>query len=220
MGRLNATVARLRLGDGSAASDYVEIVRELEKEVGFFEPDQFFAPLLLFPDDPELTRFSEELFGSTDSSWHPKNAWFGLSSREIASWMLANGPYREAIIGLLDDTSVVGEVWLKGTGLKYEFAESQGSGGHGPIDEQLLTQHDVLPGRTELRVCDAVAFNLSSLEGAPAFLPVWTTETRDAIICEIAKFVKTNSHLILEIVNRDRFRPGTDWMTNDPIIRK
>ena len=210
------TVARLRLGDTRAIGDYVSLMRLVEREKGWLEHESYFAPLILYPEFQQFQLLAQELFSNPASQWHPRHNWMGLGRSEFCSPLLTNAAYRDAVLSLLDDHSVIGSVSFAGQGYKYDFGENNGSGGAGidALEAKAIAVPDGAAG--ELTTSDAVAFGLSRFIGAPRFSPLWSVDKKSKARIELAAFIRENADRLETLRPESGFREREPWITREP----
>jgi hypothetical protein len=175
-------VARLSLGDGNAAADWTAELPNHPK----FPPllRQELAPLWMFPEDPVLEQLAESLFGHDDSPWWPAKKY-----ADINSPLLAIPAYRRAVLSALEDSTVVGRAGRTSEGyLSFQVANGGGGSPAPSTDPRQAARGEQRP----IRAKDLVAWELSSLEGAPEFGLDWTTADKDAAIPALTNFLSTN----------------------------
>jgi hypothetical protein len=175
-------IARLSLGVPGAAIDWATELGDHPK----FPPlrtDEL-SPLWMFPADPVLQQTAERLFTRPDSAWSPE-----LKFDYVNSPLLAIPAFRSAVFSALEDSRVVGKAGRSPDGL-LSFSVANGGGGsstpsHDPRQAPAGQERPV-------RVMDLVAWELSSLDGAPEFGLDWPEGDKDASISAIAEFLRTH----------------------------
>jgi len=173
------TIARLSLGDNTAAGDWVGELPNHPK----FPPltRQELAPLWMFPTDPVLEQMTESLFGRSDSPWWPVKEYANINSP-----LLVVPAYRRAVLSALEDTTVVGTASRTSQG-DLSFTLSAGGGGSAISGND---PRQAPPGEPRpIRAKDLVAWELSGAEGAPEFGLDWTTADKDTAISTLKEFL-------------------------------
>jgi len=179
-------IARLSLGIPGAAAEWVMALDERPS----FPPLRIdeLSPLWMFPSDPVLQQTAERLFARPDSPWSP-----GSKFADVNSPLLAIPIFRRAVFLALEDSKVAGKAGRTAEGL-LTFSTADGGGGG------LAPSHDPrdAPAGAErpLRVMDLVAWELSSLDGAPEFGLDWQEADKDAAISAIAEFLRAHENQV------------------------
>jgi hypothetical protein len=187
------TLARDRAGDAGAFREYADFIRTTAPE--WLEQNALAALKLLCerPGDPTLAAAATSLFSDPQSRWVPligrKGSTPGFHVVElIASPMVSVPAFREMLVAALDDRSRVGT------------AESGDNGVVTVKTDQGFSMSRTMPGRDDdpfargiavpIRICDLYAWQLATLEGAPAFNPCWPEKRREAGLAAMAAFLR------------------------------
>jgi hypothetical protein len=182
------TVARLSLGDVSAAADWAAEIRDRPKFPPLTVED--LSPLWMFPGHPVLELTADWLFARAESPWFP-----GRHFQFVHSPLLSVPSYRRAVMQALQDSGIIGKATRSAEGL-LSFSVENGSGGSSESgsDPRQVAPRQEFP----VRVMDVVTWQLSRLEGARKFELDWPEQDKNAVISDIAKFLSTDA---------DRLRP-------------
>lgn len=177
---------------------YAELVELYSKWIGKIESSDLglggetaiFEPIWRFPDEPEMGRVADRVFDSRDSRWLPL---FDQLPRAFAgelfrSPLISVSAFRRRVQHLLDSHEIVGNCIVdKNAGnLEYRI----GSIGRSTM---MRNVYDLLaPSErqsSDIRMCDIVAFYLSSIDGTPVFELYWPNENKDRVIGELSAFI-------------------------------
>jgi hypothetical protein len=175
--------ARLSVGDAGGAADWAAELRNraTSPSLGIEE----LAPLWMFPDDPVMQQTAEWLFTRPESPLSP-----ALKHEFVNSALLKVPAFRRAVASALGDARVVGKATRSADGV-LSFTTTSGWGGL-----SMEPGHDPrqAPAGQErpIRLKDLVAWELRSLDGAPEFELDWPETDKDAIISELAEFLKAH----------------------------
>ena len=205
---------RLRLGDGSAASEYAGLIRPTEPEWFSYQMLTAFEPLYQFPDDPILRETAEWIFND------PASRWSGLFEPErrfdfdkrwdlVASSLIRSSGWRQSLETHLGDQAEYATARLTpnnpaNTGYQLRYKTKSGSSG----SYGLTKVDDQAPGADVgivIRVADQVAWKLSTLDGAPRFELHWPLARREAAIELIRTYLRRyGSRFVTERPTRTR----------------
>jgi hypothetical protein len=184
------TLARLSLGDESAASDWAAGVRE--RAMFAYDLDSLAAPIWFFPQNAVLQQAAESLFGRDSFLWP------GARPEYVNSPLLTIPAYRRAVFTALNDSSVVGKATRSAEGLlSYSTPNGGGSSSNPEHDPRQVPLGQERP----VRVKDLVALHLSWIGGVK-FSPDWPDADKDAAITEIAAFLKAHANALQAVPNR------------------
>ncbi|MBN1910767.1 MAG: hypothetical protein JW818_13560 [Pirellulales bacterium] len=178
-------LARAGTGDLAVLDDYATWVRR--GEVGVMEL------LYRYRDHPKMAETARRLFLDKASPWRPRLApvWASqqkrLSLAELRSPRITLPAFRERLLQLLEDREQVGQAVV-------ESRERILLGLEHPDEEASTTPDDPLcppPGaKVPYRMCDACAYALSGLEGAPRCKLFWPEKERDRAVAQCRAFLK------------------------------
>lgn len=177
-------IARLSLGvPGAAAGWALELAdRPKSRPLRIDE----LSPLWMFPADPTLQQAAEQLFAAPASSWSPMLKW-----DQVHSPLLAIPIFRQAVLAALEDSSVVGKA-SRTQDRRLSFSTANGGGESSTPDND---PRQAPPGQERpIRVMDLVAWELSNLNGAPAFGLDWPNTEKDAAISAIVQFLRAHEN--------------------------
>ena len=186
------TVARDKGGDAGAIREYAEWVRTTSPDWLEQNALAVLEPFRIRPDNPDLAASAEWLFGDPQSLWVPLIGRKGSRTtfqvaQLIASPMLEVPAFRKLILAALDDRSPIGKAEAgNGTiSVKVDagFTMSRGTRANDPPGP-------VLGGSVPIRMCDFYAWQLTTLDVAPAFNPCWHETRRDAGLIATAEFLE------------------------------
>jgi len=188
------TLARDKAGDAGAIREYAEWVRTTSPDRLEQDPLAALEPLHRRPDDPVLAAASAWLFGDPQSPWVPligrngSNPSFHVAQL-IASPMVEVPAFRKMLLAALDDRSPVGTAEIGDNGLvSVKFGAGLSMGRTAPRDDR---DAPIRGTRVPIRMCDFYAWQLATLEGAPAFNPCWPESRRGVGLAAITGFLKS-----------------------------
>ena len=186
------TVIRAEAGDREALDEYAAWVRKTSPEELKYQSIDCFEPMWTYPDHPAIAEAARWLFNDPQSPWVPL-----LRARESRTMLLL--PH----MGASTRRRWCGSAGFR-EGLIAAMAE-QGRDGdgparrspHDPVQDERRWRRE-LPGstRTDLdavkpgvdlpfRVCDFLAWKVSSLEGAPGCELYWPEDRRDRAVAGV-----------------------------------
>ena len=183
------TVARVRAGDPDAAREYAAWLRTTEPDrESSSELSPILDPLFRLPDDPAIAEAGEWLFGDPNSPWLSlldagKNRSMYYTLEKATSPLLCLPSFRKRLLDLLGDRTPIGEVSVEPRNLKIKWDDG-GSGGYGYNKVDPLAPK--LGEKVRVRRADAFAWQLSRLEGSPAFQMYWPEPKRDEGLAAMA----------------------------------
>jgi hypothetical protein len=187
------TVARDKGGDAGAVREYAEWVRTTSPDWLGQHALAILEPLHRQPDDPTLAAAAAWLFGD------PRSAWVPLIGRKgsrpsthvaelIASPLVEVPAFRKMLLAALDDRSPTGKAEVGDNGVvSIKIDGGFSIGRSAPKDDRDAPARGV---SVPIRMCDFFAWQLATLEGAPAFNPCWPESRRDAGLAAMAAFLK------------------------------
>jgi hypothetical protein len=186
------TEARLRAKDPQALDDYADWVRTARPETFGTYLNEAFAPLWQNADHPAIQKAAEWMFNDPASPWCPlfkdsKNAGRPEIQGLYDSPLICVAGFRSQLLRELANKAKAGKTtidkdrWTSSAGDFYWNAVGVWSG------DSLAP-----PAGTEMpfRVCDLIAYKLSSLAGAPRLDLYWPEQARDEAIVRFAAFLR------------------------------
>ncbi len=186
------TLARDQAGDAGAIGEYAQWVRTTAPDRLEQNALAVLEPLYRKPGDPALAAAAAWLFGDPQSPWVPLLGRKGVKTTFqaaglIASPMVEVPAFRAMLLGALGDRSPVGKARVGDNG----GVSLQFDGGFSMSRSTPKDDRDAPPRGTEgpIRMADVYAWQLATLEGAPAFNPCWPESRRDAGLAEMAAFL-------------------------------
>jgi hypothetical protein len=183
--RLNPwlTLARMKAGDPGAAAEWALQVRTSAPDIG--KTDYFvfdLMPMWMFPHEPAFRDLAYWLFLSPTSPQFLPDA-IGRGRLRVDCALLAVSEYRDALATTLRDRAVVGEARINSHAVE-SFHLGNTWFGFGVSESG---SRDV-----PLRMADLVAYELSGIEGFPAFQMHWPDAQRDEAHVVIAEFLRVH----------------------------
>ena len=179
--------AGIRAGDDSVAEDYAAWVRGLPEKAFSDDRISLFLPVWRHPGNSKLAELARWAFLSEDSVWRPHHEGSRRWRGEWTSPLLAVPAFRRMLKRELADTTVVGTINI-------DFSNSMSiewKGGGRSLYNCPVYMPDADVPRSlyvPLLQCDACAWELSELDGAPRFKFYWSEKQRTATRAEMAKF--------------------------------
>jgi hypothetical protein len=187
------TLDRVRAGDPDAAREYAGWVRLIGPDQHQHQILPILEPLYRLTDDPAIAESAEWLFNNPKSPWVPLIAKGKPgSSYQIAelitSPLVCIPAFRKMLLASLEDRSPAGSATLdEGGGLQIQMDAGWSSGlGQSKVDP-LAPKAGV---KVPFRMADYYAWELSGLEGSPAFELYWPEPRRNQGLAEMAAFLK------------------------------
>jgi hypothetical protein len=205
-------VLRARGGEPAALAEYAAEIRKSNPERDQPNSLATFEPMWTFPYDPAIREAARWLFNDPGSPWtafvrapgNPKMQ-FLFHSSLYASPLLRAAGFRGAAIAAMASRSRLGTIRRSGPGmLQYELGESTRGGFTVPeADLEGIEQGVDRP----YRVCDYIAWQVSTIEGSPRCELYWSEEMRDQAVEACVGFLKTLG---------DRFTAEAPHGSDDP----
>ena len=188
------TEDRRKAGDAAAVREYAEWVKTTSPEwLDHQNALEVLKPLARDPADPALSAAADWLFSDPRSPWAPLIGRKGSKPtyevvRLISSPLVEVAAFRKALLAALDDRSPIGKAKVDDNGtlnlqLDSGLSISRGS----PKDGRDAPARGA---EVALRICDLYAWQLSTLEGAPAYDPCWPELKRDTALDAMADFLR------------------------------
>lgn len=178
--------ALLQLGDPDAAKEWANVVKSNQAQ-------QLVAlvPLWIAPDNEAVQAVGRKLFTGPDAAMSPSRNAGDL----IRSPLLRSPAYREGVLESLGSTSVMGTVERNPSGEVHVTTSSlsmvcQTSPNAGPATCGRGVQRDRIPGKRDIRTGDWAAYELSLIDGFPAFDLEASAEEKDSQIAATAAFLQ------------------------------
>jgi hypothetical protein len=190
-----AVVIRTRGGEREALDEYAADIRKSDPKRA--EPENFtrFEPSWTYPDDPAIRDAARWLFNDPQSPWasfvrDPGSYQMHFLYREnfYTSPLLRSGGFRDGLIAALAIKSVMGTVQRNQPGVIHYTTNDGISGGLGSskADLEAVKIGVDLP----FRVCDYLAWRISTLGGAPECELYWPEDRRDRSVEACVAFLK------------------------------
>jgi hypothetical protein len=187
------TLARDKAGDAGAVREYAEWIRTTSPEWLDHNALAALEPLYRRTDDPTLAAAAAWLFGDPQSRWVPLIGRKGSKptfhvAELIGSPMVDVPAFRKMLLAALADRSPAGKAEIGDNGVvSVEIDEGFSIGRSAPKDDQNASARGV---KASIRMCDFYAWQLATLNGAPAFNPCWPEPRRDAGVSAMAAFLR------------------------------
>jgi hypothetical protein len=204
-GLVEALEARHRLGDTEVWIEYADWVRKLE-DVSSSDGIRIFWPLALHGNEPSLRGMARQLFLDPDGPYNParldKSQYpnGGRAERMALTPLLAIPEFRQAILQMLDDKTVVGESWVDEKGaMTVRRGDSIGRSGPDP-SVRMDPRTPKVGEKRDVRLCDKMAMTLMRLKGVPEFQPYWPDTDKDEAIGQLASYLRANPARIEELL--------------------
>ncbi len=190
-----AAVIRTRGGEREALDVYAADIRKSDPERAESYELTRFEPLWTYPDDPAIRDAAHWLFNDPQSPWtsfirDPENrqmSWL-YNDRFYTSPLLRSGGFREALIDVLGNKAAMGTVQRnQQTVIQYKTKRGGGGGFSSNKADMEAVKSEV---DSPFRVCDYLAWRISTLGGAPEFEMYWPEDRRDRAVESCAAFLK------------------------------
>lgn len=149
-------------------------------------------PMWTYPDHPALVKASRAMFLDPGSPWSPLppekwGTWLVSAEDPIASPLACIGAFREALLTLLADKTLVGTATWQGDQIQYALS----SGASGGFSTHRDSAPDERPGvKVPLRICDLVAWKLVELEGTPEVALTRDEAHRDESVASCVAYLR------------------------------
>lgn len=211
MGRWIArlTLARIRLGDTEAVSEYAAWLRTISPHFLGSGINDTLLPLWAAMDNPEVVHLTEELFtpadGTTPTAWgnllvDPKSRDNYSVVHMFDSDLIRIHAFQNLVLRRLADTTEAGvATTTKDSPTGHSITWLDGSSMNRGGERAASTQRQVL------RTCDRTALVLQTLNGVPFFDPLDSVENRDTACAAIATYLR-------------RYGPTLGRLNQDPSI--
>lgn len=174
--------ARMLLGDTQAAVEWSNAIRRPDDQ-SFGDHAEDLLPLWLFPNDAALAAAAEWLFAAPEAPLAP-----AARPYMVPSPLLRMNSYRKAVLAALEDGSEAGEVTRQPDGSLSWSARNGASGAGGEARKNPSTAAPSALTRS-FRTKDLIAWQLTSLDGAPEFELDWPVSEKDTAIRRLAGLV-------------------------------
>ena len=206
----NLVLRRLAGGDPDAPADYERLMLALDLRDSSFVQQRWFLPLWKYP--AQTRAVADHLLAGSDSPWllsklmASKAASF--SAAELVASPLSDVPtFRDVLIGLLRDKTVIGKV-TRADGGHSTFETDKGARGNrgypaDPADKPGMSA--AVGVDVPYRLCDQIMENLPSSGNLPLFRPYWLEGFKDAAIARYIERLKNPAPLC------DWYKYGDRW---------
>jgi hypothetical protein len=201
-----------RTGDRSALVAYAADIRKDDPKNQHLSI-MVFEPMWTHPDDPAIREAARWLFNDPASPWSAfvrvPGQWsmnyFFQDSSLYASPLLRSAGFRDAVIASLGIKSRMGTVQRSQPGAVQFKTDDGYAQGFAAAEADL--EGVELGADRPFRVCDYVAWHVSSIEGAPRCELYWPEDRRDNAVAACVPYLKTYG---------DRFTIGAPGDEPDP----
>jgi hypothetical protein len=188
---------RRELGDKNLLTDYAAWITGMKFENSKDGIPQMFELMYTHPDDPEIIKAAEQMFGRPDSPWVPLlSPGHGYHTHRLLEMPMLGVPaFRKMILAALNDKSRAGTVTiLEGGQTKVETTVVWSNGAFADKFDPLTPK----PGtRVAFRVCDHYAAAIAG-SGLPRCRLYWPEAKRDEAVARCAARLRQYG---------DRFKP-------------
>ena len=189
------TLIRARAGDRAALDEYAGWVRKTSPEELKTRATECFRPLWQFAGEPAIRDAARWLFNDAASPWVPLLRAPGSNTnllfhhtRIYSSALVATAGFREGLLAALAIKDPMGTI-QRGAYQTFDYKTGQGWGenflGH-PDDLDSIKPGVTLP----FRVCDFIAWKVSSVEASPRCELYWPEDRRDRAVQACADYLK------------------------------
>ncbi len=191
-------LARVNAGDRTALSDWAAVMTatpSLAKAYPYGQPaaEVTYLPLWTFPDEPSFQDLSRRLFLDPSSSRYPLNlirsAGTDIFAIRPRSALLVVPAFREGVLIALQTKEVIGSVERSSKGMLSVIVGQAGYGTSAPDDPTKV----IPPEDRPLRMSDFAAWQLSQIDGFPAFPLDGPLADRDRASDTIAQFLRDHA---------------------------
>lgn len=187
------TLERIRAKDPGAVAEYTEWLRTATPDMLEDGIMHVFKPVWRYPDEPDMNKTAEWLFGSDESPWArlTKTAGKGPNYdyyRLTETPLMGVAQFQKDVLKELGSKAEAGTVVLQEDGSAQMHAHSGWSSGEGYWKEEFpqLEAGKVV----KFRVCDLTARMLSKLDGTPKCRLYWPQEERDKAVKACIAFLQ------------------------------
>lgn len=189
------TLIRARSGDREALRDYAAWARRSGPEELKVRVMESFEPLWRFPDDPAIRDATRWLFNDPASPWVPLLRAPGNDSNSLfhhhniySSPLAATAGFRAGLLAALGVRSPMGTI-RRGDHRTLGYRTEKGWGENfqpNPDELEMVKPGASLP----FRVCDFIAWKVSSIEGSPRCELYWPEDRRDGGVQACAEYLR------------------------------
>ena len=184
------TLIRTRAGDRTALDEYAAWVRKTRPEELKYRANDCLEPMWRFPDEPAIREAARWLFNDPQSPWVPLLRAPGSDTnllfhhtRLYASPLLCTAGFRE---GLLAAMAIKTEMGTVGRGMYRTIQYKTGRGWGENFQANQDDLESLKPGvALPFRVCDFIAWKVSSIEGSPRCELYWPEDRRDRAVAGV-----------------------------------
>ncbi len=209
-------LARADAGDLDALDEYAAWIRSMKRISIPGSPPSYpadsiewmLAPLWEHANHPSIAAATEWLFSAKESPWNPlvaarETPEGRVSVAALRSPLITLPAFRRHVARLLEDRREAGQVNVVGN------EEIHTSVWDGQGTTRTTIRNDPLcppPGtRTNFRVCDACAYGVSGLAGAPKCELFWPEKERDRAVDACAGFLRQYGRAFRPVPERYRY---------------
>jgi hypothetical protein len=199
---------RIESGDAQAMVEYAKWIRSVDafkfNKLAHLYGATFFAPLWSYHSEPLMIETANLLFQDARSPWalgaaDPDPTWTIHSARIP---LVGLPVFRALVLKQLGETQVIGQTEVTHSNeVMMTFHTAPGSGWR-------VADAPPVGTKIDLRLCDAIAFSISKIRGAPECEPYWPIARRDAAVKEVALFLgRYGDRLLRKSISGERDDP-------------
>jgi len=186
---------RARAGGREGLGDYCLWLRKSSPDELTHQGLACFEPMWTYPDDPAIAVTARWLWNDSQSPWirvlrdpQSRDMSMFFDGPIDSSPLLRVAAFRDSLLAGLTEMSQLGTVTRSARGsFQYRFTD----GGNGGMSTFKADLEDVELGvNLPFRVCDYLAWQVSSIEGAPEIELYWPEDRRDEAVESCAAFLK------------------------------
>jgi hypothetical protein len=190
------TILRARAGEREALDEYAAWVRKLVPKELERQTIACFEPMWTYPDRPAIVEAARWMFNDPRSPWVPMR--FARETRSLFFFSydgsLYNSPllrvagFRDGLIAAMANQAELGTVRHNAPrSVEYKLTD-----GGGVSFSSLKVDLDAVKLGVDFpfRVCDFIAWQVSSIEGAPECELYWPQDRRDRAVAGCSAYVK------------------------------
>lgn len=189
-GLVQLTLARAKLKDALALPDYMQILRKMSRNENSVYDMNVFAPLLQYPEDPDVVAGADWMFNDPTSPWNPSNSLIHGPSLGRNPLMILPA-FRKRVLRGLADTTVVKTMVV----VSHEKISIPGYG----HNTKTYAGDPLCPppgSRVKVRRCDLCAEQLKEICGMPCYELFWPKARRDQAVAQCSRLLQQYGHLL------------------------